>query len=74
MKNSSLTLDAATARRLATEASTDPRTLIRALRGESIRGLAGYRAREVLAKHGLLPPEERPFKAQQTDSSQSSRL
>ncbi len=64
MNRSSLTLDAATARRLAVEASCDTRTVIRALRGEHIRGLAGYRAREVLVRHGLIPPSERPFEAQ----------
>ncbi len=64
MNRSSLMLDAATARRLAVEASVDTRTLVRALRGERIRGLPGYRAREVLARHGLIPPSERPFEAQ----------
>jgi hypothetical protein len=64
MNQSLLTLDAATARRLAVEASCDPKTIIKALRNEPVRGMAGYRAREVLEKHGLLPPEERPFRAQ----------
>jgi hypothetical protein len=68
MKHSSLRLDAATARRLAVEASCDCRTIVRALRGERIRGLPGYRAREVLARHGLIPAAERPFEAQRTES------
>jgi hypothetical protein len=47
-------LDAATARRLAVEASCDPRTLQRVLDGEPVRGLARERARQVLRQHGLL--------------------
>jgi len=52
--NTSRKLDAATARKLAVEASCDPRTLQRVLEGEAVRGLAGERARQVLEKHGLL--------------------
>ena len=39
----------------AVSVSVDPRTLRRVLRGEEVRGLAGYRAREALAARGLLP-------------------
>jgi hypothetical protein len=53
-------LDAATARRLAVKASVDPRSLIRVLRGEHVRGLAAYRAREVLEAEGLLTRSEFP--------------
>jgi hypothetical protein len=53
-------LPAATQRRLAVEASVDPRTLAKtlekALRGEPIRGLSGERARSALARAGLLAP------------------
>lgn len=42
-------------KRIALEASVDPRTLRRVLRGEEVRGMAGYRAREALAARGLLP-------------------
>jgi hypothetical protein len=55
-------LDASTARRLAVEASCDPRSLQRVLDGEEVRGLAGERAREVLIKHGLLTVREPPQK------------
>ena len=54
MKNTPRTLDAATARTLAVEASCDPRTIIRVFRGEQVRGMAGDRARAVLLAHGLL--------------------
>ncbi len=63
MNRTQLTLDAATGRRLAVEASCDTRTIIRALRGEKVRGLAGYRAREVLVRHGLIQAAECPFEA-----------
>ena len=51
-------LDAGTARKLAVEASCDPRTIVRVHRGEDVRGIAGQRAREVLIKHGLLSPTD----------------
>lgn len=50
--------DHATLRRLAVEASADPRTVARRLRGELVRGLAAHRIDAVLAKHGLLPKEQ----------------
>ena len=53
--NAPRTLDAGTARKLAVEASVDPRTILRAFRGEAVRGIAGDRARDVLIKHGFLP-------------------
>jgi hypothetical protein len=48
------TLDASTARKIAVEASCDPRTVQRAYRGEPVRGLAGERARAALVAHGLI--------------------
>jgi hypothetical protein len=50
-------LDAATARRLSVEASCDPKTIRKALLGLPIRGDAGRRAREALARAGLLVVE-----------------
>ena len=43
------------ARRLAVEADVDPRTILRAARGEPVRGMAGERANAALAAAGLLP-------------------
>lgn len=63
-------LDAATARKLAVAASTDPRTIQRTWRGEVVRGLAGERARAALAEAGLLdrgveaPPAAAPVQGQ----------
>lgn len=48
-------LDAGALRKLAVEASCDPRTVRRVLQGQPVRGLAGERARAVLMQHGLLP-------------------
>ena len=42
------------ARYLAAQASVDPRTVEKILRGEPVAGLAGDRARKVLADAGLL--------------------
>lgn len=53
-------LDAATARRLAVQASCDPRTLVRILAGEPVKGLAGERARAALIKAGYTLPEVQP--------------
>lgn len=55
MKNTRRQLDAATRRRLAVAASTDPRTIEKVYRGLDVRGLAGERARLVLEKEGYLP-------------------
>lgn len=56
-------LDEATVRALAVEASVDPRTIRRVARGESVRGMAGARARKALesagypiVKRGTEPP------------------
>jgi hypothetical protein len=57
---SNLRIDAASARRLAVEASVDPKTIIKALAGRHVRGDAGRRARDVLVRHGLLAPEPLP--------------
>lgn len=48
------TIDAATARRLAVKAHCDPRTVVRVLQGETVRGDAGNRARAALVEEGLL--------------------
>lgn len=58
-----LGIDRATLRALAVEAEADPRSVIaelRAARGQRqhVRGLAGHRVRRVLARHGLLAPEQ----------------
>lgn len=51
-----LELDAATLRSLAVKASCDERTIQKAARGEAIRGMAGYRAREALKAAGFTVP------------------
>lgn len=45
--------DTATLRRWAVASSSDPRTVEKVLRGEPVRGLAGYRVRAVLAAEGI---------------------
>jgi hypothetical protein len=52
-----LRIDKATIRELAVKASCDPRTIEKAIRGEPVRGMAGHRARAVLAAAGLAVPE-----------------
>jgi len=47
-------IDAATIRRLAVEASADPRTVRRRIIGQPVRGLASHRVDEVLIRHGLM--------------------
>lgn len=49
--------DQATKRRLAVEASCDPRTIDKVLRGEPVRGLARQRALAVLVAAGYLSAE-----------------
>lgn len=49
-------LDTATARRLATFAEVDPRTLVRCYEGKRMWGSTAQRAREVLAAEGFLTP------------------
>lgn len=51
--------DYATLRRLAVEASADPRTVRRRLRGQPVRGLAAERIDLVLARYGLHPDQRR---------------
>ena len=46
-------IDAGLLRQLAVEAQVDPRTIRRAYRGESVKGMSGERARAVLRLHGL---------------------
>ena len=50
-------LDTSTARRLAVEADTDPRTIQKMLRGDPARTIAAKRARRVLVSHGILKEE-----------------
>lgn len=59
-------LDAATVRQIAVLASVDPRTVLRALRGEPVRGMPGHRIRAVLQAEGLLPAEQREKPEQQS--------
>lgn len=40
------------------QASVDPRTLEKILRGEAVSGLAGDRARKILVEAGLLNEQE----------------
>ena len=47
-------LEAHFLRRLAVEASVDPRSIQRVLEGKPVRGMSGQRIIEVLKKHGLL--------------------
>ena len=49
-------IDYPTARKLAVEASCDPRTIRALVCGRPVRGLAGQRARAVLERAGLLKP------------------
>lgn len=43
-------------REIALVASVDPRSVDRALRGETVRGLAGERIAKALEARGLTPP------------------
>lgn len=52
-----LHIDVLARRTLALKASCDERTILKALRGEPIRGLAGARAREALKSAGYRVPE-----------------
>jgi hypothetical protein len=52
--------DWSTARRLATKANVDTRTILAAARGEHVRGDAGLRARAALAEAGFAPPASDP--------------
>ncbi len=46
--------DTAKVRELAVRADVDPRTIVKELKGQRTRGMAGRRAREVLVEAGLL--------------------
>ncbi len=50
-------LDESTLRRLAVDASCDPRTIKKVYEGQPVEGLAGERARAILIKEGLLSTE-----------------
>jgi hypothetical protein len=56
-------LEAALARELAVKASVDPKTILKAARGEHVSGMAGHRARAALKEAGVLdldaPPPKR---------------
>jgi hypothetical protein len=60
MTTKSKILDTATVRRLAVEASCCPRTIERVARGERVRGLPFYRAKQALEKEGFVVPEPMP--------------
>jgi hypothetical protein len=51
-------LDRASIRALAVRAGVDPRTIIRVIEGEPVRGMAGQRALAVLLEAGVLPPSD----------------
>lgn len=60
-----LGLNHGTVRRLAVEASVDPRSVVRELRAAigqmtPVRGMAGDRVRRVLIRHGYLPRKQQP--------------
>jgi hypothetical protein len=48
-------IDTATIRRIAVAASADPRTVLRRIAGEPVRGLPGHRIDRVLRAHGIEP-------------------
>lgn len=48
--------DVPTLRRLAVLGSVDPRTLVRVLSGQDVRGMAGERAKRVLLAEGYIAP------------------
>lgn len=54
-------LDYAKARELAVRAQVDPRTILAVFRGDTVRGMAGRRARRVLVDAGYLPATEPPL-------------
>jgi hypothetical protein len=57
-------LDAATLRRLAVVASTDPRTVAKEIRQPGgVRGLPGQRIRTALATEGIAPAHSTPPEA-----------
>ena len=48
-------IDTATVRRWSVEADVDPRSIIKRLRGEPVRGMSGHRIDRVLGEHGVAP-------------------
>jgi hypothetical protein len=46
-------IDQHTARRIAVESVTDPRTVLRFVAGEPVRGMTAHRIREALQRMGL---------------------
>lgn len=55
--------DAGTVRALAVQADVDPRTIMKELKGERTRGMAGRRARAVLVEAGLIAAVDTPLAA-----------
>lgn len=53
-RDSRACIDAGVLRRLAADGDVDPRSLLKLLRGEAVKGMAGRRARKVLMAAGLL--------------------
>lgn len=53
------TIDRPALLRLAAAADSDPRSVLRRLRGERVRGRAGERIDRILASRGLLPEVRR---------------
>lgn len=58
-----LIVGAALLRALAVEASADPRTVARVLRGERVRGMADERIRRALEVRGITPPNPKAHAA-----------
>lgn len=52
-------IDAAVLRRLAVSADADPRTVMRVLRGDLVRGMVRERIARVLIEEGFLPPQRK---------------
>ena len=60
MTNAQRSIDQHTARRIAVESVTDPRTVLRFVAGETVRGMTALRIREALQRMNLghLAPAE----------------
>jgi len=50
-------VDAATIRLIAVLSSSDPRTVVKVLRGKRVRGMADGRIRDAMSRLGLPPAE-----------------
>lgn len=57
LQGMSAPIDEATKRELAVQASCDPRTIEKVVRGQPVRGMAGRRARQALLAAGYAVPD-----------------